>query len=245
MAKLLEKIAEFVAECEAAYDLHIVSGNKVKLHDLKKLRKALLKLVKSEKVVIVHGPGTKKNPLQRSLEKLDEYDKKLRDYTQHLYRMGERNSYSKTDPDATFMRMKEDHMLNGQLKPGYNIQHAVDSEYIVYVSASWHPTDTCTLIPLLQEMDSRLSFKYQNIVADSGYESEENYAFLEKEGRTTFIKPKNYEISKTKKYKTDISLMENMTYDKDQDLYIVRGGRKGPLSGRLKRAKIGRIKKTI
>ena len=225
MAKLREKIAEFVAECEAAYDLHIVSGNKVKLHDLKKLHKALLKLVKSEKVVIVHGPGTKKNPLQRSLEKLDEYDKKLRDYTQHLYRMGERNSYSKTDPDATFMRMKEDHMLNGQLKPGYNIQHAVDSEYIVYVSASWHPTDTCTLIPLLQEMDSRLSFKYQNIVADSGYESEENYAFLEKEGRTTFIKPKNYEISKTKKYKTDISLMENMTYDKDQDLYICKNNK--------------------
>ena len=54
----------------------------------------------------------------------------------------ERNSYSKTDPDATFMRMKEDHMLNGQLKPAYNLQHGVDSEYIVWLTVGPQPTDT-------------------------------------------------------------------------------------------------------
>lgn len=64
-----------------------------------------------------------------------------------LYTLGDRNSYSKTDPDATFMRMKEDAMLNGQLKPAYNIQHGVDSEYITWIDISLRPTDTCTLIP--------------------------------------------------------------------------------------------------
>lgn len=64
-----------------------------------------------------------------------------------LYTLGDRNSYSKTDPDATFMRMKEDAMLNGQLKPAYNIQHGVDSEYITWIDISPRPTDTRTLIP--------------------------------------------------------------------------------------------------
>ena len=70
--------------------------------------------------------------------------------------MGDRNSYSKTDPDATFMRMKEDAMKNGQLKPGYNIQFGVDAEYIVWISAGPQPTDTTTLIPFLDSIKSRL-----------------------------------------------------------------------------------------
>ena len=50
----------------------------------------------------------------------------------HKYRMyhetfGDRNSFSKADPDATFMRMKDDHMKNGQLKPGYNVQAATEN----------------------------------------------------------------------------------------------------------------------
>ena len=58
------------------------------------------------------------------------------------YACGERNSYSKTDPDATFMRMTEDHMLNGQLKPAYNLQHGVDLEYITWLTINPNPTDT-------------------------------------------------------------------------------------------------------
>ncbi len=72
------------------------------------------------------------------------------------------------------MRMKEDYMRNGQLKPGYNLQHGVDSEYITWLTVSWHPTDSRTLIPFLTEMYHFLGFRYTNIVADSGYESEEN-----------------------------------------------------------------------
>ena len=99
------------------------------------------------------------------------------------------------------MRMKEDAMLNGQLKPAYNLQHGVDSEYITWIDISAKPTDTGTLIPFLKDMEKHLSFRYQEIVADAGYESEENYLFLEKNGQSSFIKPMNYEISKTQNIK--------------------------------------------
>lgn len=93
--------------------------------------------------------------------------------------MGERNSYSKTDPDATFMRMKEDHMQNGQLKPGYNVQIAVHSEYIMGVGIFPNPNDTNTLIPFLHHLESLHTSKFRYIVADAGYDSYENLLWLE------------------------------------------------------------------
>ena len=148
-----------------------------------------------EGIVIVHGTGRRKTHLQKSIETLETYISKLKEYSKKLYVCGERNSYSKTDPDATFMRMKEDAMLNGQLKPAYNLQHGVDSEYITWLDISPRPTDSRTLIPFLKEMEAYLSFKYQEIVADAGYESEENYLFLKGNGQLSYIKPQNYEIS--------------------------------------------------
>ena len=82
-------------------------------------------------ISFVHGPGRRKSDAQKEWEALDELRLRWRDYEEKLAVMGtDRNSYSKTDPDATFMRMKEDHMRNGQLKPGYNVQIGVNSEYI-------------------------------------------------------------------------------------------------------------------
>lgn len=92
---------------------------KVSLHKLKKLRKKLYALKKSEDITFVHGTGKRKSQLQKTTETLEAYIEKLKEYTKKLYVCGDRNSYSKTDPDATFMRMKEDAMLNGQLKPAY------------------------------------------------------------------------------------------------------------------------------
>ena len=112
--------------------------------------------------------------------------------------MGQRNSYSKTDKDATFMRMKEDHMRNGQLKPAYNVQFGVDSEYIVWASVGPQTTDTTTLIPFLKSIEKHTGFKYSKVIADSGYESEENYVFLEDNKQLSFLKTSDYEIKKTK-----------------------------------------------
>jgi hypothetical protein len=225
-AKLLEKLADFVADCEEQYGIELVYQNVVKLKHLKKLRKKLYILKTDGKIEFVYGCGKRKSPLQRSIEKLDEYLEKLKEYTQKVHICGDRNSFSKTDHDATFMRMKEDAMGNGQLKAGYNVQHGVDSEYITWLTVGPQSTDTTTLKPFLKRMEMHLKFKYEKVVADAGYESEENYAYLERNGQLAFIKPSNYEISKTRKYKTDIGRIENMEYHEDGDYYICRDGRR-------------------
>ena len=225
MEKLLQKLADYMRECEELYGLKLIHHNQVKMHHVKKLRKQLYALKESEGIVFVHGPGKRKSPLQKSIETLEGYLNKLKEYIQKLYKCGDRNSYSKTDPDATFMRMKEDPMGKGQPKAAYNIQHGIDSEYIVWLTTSSQPTDTNTLIPFLEEMKEHLGFKYKKIIADAGYESEENYSYLEKNGQIPFIKPVNYEISKTRKYRGDIGRIESMEYNEAADSYTCRNGK--------------------
>ena len=226
MIKLGEKISAFCAECEGLYGIKVVYEDQVTLQTLKNLKKKLYKLKKEEGIEFVHGIGKRKHALQRSIETLDEYISKLKEYKEKLRICGKRNSYSKTDTDATFMRMKEDAMLNGQLKPAYNLQHGVDSEYVTWLGIYSNPTDVLTLIPFLKDMEKYMPFKYKNIVADAGYESEENYVFIENNGQVGYIKPQNYELSKTRNYKNDISRRENMDYDPETDSYTCRNGKK-------------------
>ena len=245
--KLLMKLADFVAECEQLYGLKIVYGDTVKMKHVKKLRKKLYALKQSENVVFVHGIGKRKMPLQKSIETLEDYLSRFKKYNHQIHICGGRNSYSKTDHDATFMRMKEDAMGNGQLKPAYNLQHGVDSEYITWLTIGPQPTDTTTLIPFLKDAEEHLEFKYKNITTDAGYESEENYAFLEGNGQLSYIKPANYEISKTRRYKKDIGKIENMEYDAETDVYICRNAKRlAPEHVRHSKSKTGYVsEKTI
>lgn len=225
-AKLIERITDLVAECEEMYGLKLVYKGEISIHSLKRIRKKLYAVKESENISFVHGAGRRKSAIQRSIETLECYIERLKEYTKKIYACGERNSYSKTDPDATFMRMKEDHMLNGQLKPAYNLQHGVDSEYITWLTVNPNPTDTKTLIPFLKDMERNLGFKYTDIVADAGYESEENYLFIESNNQTAYIKPKSYELSKKSRFKADIGRVENMVYDEEKDFYICKNDRK-------------------
>ena len=234
--KLLIKIADLIAECEQLYGIQIVHGDIVKMKHIKRLRKKLYALKQEENIVFVHGIGKRKTRLQKNIETLEDYLDRLKGYTKKLHICGKRNSYSKTDPDATFMRMKEDAMGNGQLKPAFNLQHGVDSEYIVWLTIGPQPTDTTTLIPFLKETEEYLTFKYQKIIADAGYESEENYVFLDQNQQLAFIKPSNYEISKKRKYKNDIGRIENMKYDEKSDSYICKNGKQLPFT-HLRRSK--------
>ena len=247
MAKLLIKIADLVQECEELYGIRLVYKNVVKMKHVKKLRKKLYAIKKLEGIEFVHGCGKRKSPLQKSIEKLEEYLSKFKEYNKKVYTCGSRNSYSKTDVDATFMRMKEDAMKNGQLKPAYNVQHGVDAEYISWLTVGPQPTDTTTLIPFLKSMEENLNFKYLKIVADSGYESEENYSFIEENKQLAFIKPANYEISKTRKFKNDISKIDNMIYDAENDCYICQNGKHLKVAGtKIKKSKTGyKSEKTI
>jgi len=197
---------------------------------LKKLRS----LVSAEKMAyekadieFVHGIGRRKTPEQRAWEKINDLLVRWEDYERKLFMMGNtRNSYSKTDPDATFMHMKEDHMRNGQLKPGYNVQIAVNSEYITGVAAFSNRTDSGTLQPFLRHLERNHRQKYRSVVADAGYESLDNYLYLEDNGQTSFIKPINYEAQKTKKFKAQIGRRENMRYNEQEDCYICAEDRK-------------------
>lgn len=227
--KLGDKIAVFVEELELSYGLRFIfNRKKFGQKTLKKIRKKLYSLKKEEGIEFVHGCGKRKTKLQKDIETLEGYIDKLKKYNQKIHKCGSRNSYSKTDNDATFMRMKEDHMQNGQLKPTYNLQHGVDSEYITWLNVTQRPTDTRTLIPFLKDMEENLTFHYRDIVADAGYESEENYLFIEENGQAAYIKPNNYERSKTRKYKKDIGGVENMTYDEEKDCYICNNGKEIP-----------------
>lgn len=117
-------------------------------------------------------------------------------------------------------------MKNGQLKAAYNVQLAVESEYIVGVGIFPNPTDTRTLIPFLQHMDSCFGLKPKHVVADAGYDSEENLEWLQKHGYESVIKPAQYENSKKKQYKKRIDLPSNMEYDPEKDEYTCAKGRK-------------------
>lgn len=240
MPKVLNNIPNFVLKCEKDFGIKVIYKGEVKIYHLKKLLKKLKKIVKENGIVFVHGKGNKKTLIQKSVEELCSYIDRLKKYTKDLHIMGERNSYSKTDNDATFMRMKEDHMKNGQLKPAYNIQLGVDSEYIVWVSAGPQPADTTTLIPFLKSIEENTKLKYPKIIADAGYESEENYVFLENNNQLSFIKPANYEKSKTRKYKNDIGRADNMDYDLENDYYICKNNKKLYVSGtKTKKSKTG------
>ena len=124
------------------------------------------------------------------------------------------------------MHLKEDHMRNGQLKAAYNVQVGVDSEYIVGVDIYQNRADSGTLIPFMDKMEERFGRKYKNLVADAGYESEENYRYLEEQEITPYIKPSNYEYSKTRKFQRDMEFRLAMNYDEGTDTYTCKGNRK-------------------
>lgn len=175
----------------------------------------------------VYGRGKRKSELQKDIELLQGMLNRNRKYAVYQQNFQGRNSFSKTDPDATFMHMKEDHMRNAQLKPGYNIQFGVEGEYITGVLVSSERSDQLTLIPLLESMENHLLKSYTDVTADAGYESEENYTYFEgKPATECYIKPQNYERSKTKKYKSNMALRENMPYDEDLDEYTCQAGKK-------------------
>ena len=158
---------------------------------------------------------------------------KLEEYAQKEEVLGERNSYSKTDQDATFMRMKEDHMNNGQPKPAYNLQLSTSRQFVVNYTLHQKPTDTTTLKPHMEEY-SRLYGHYpENITADAGYGSEENYAYLEENGVEAFVKYNYFhkEQRESKSNRKTYGLLDNLYYDRQNDRYICPMGQLMDRSG--------------
>ena len=225
--KLLKKIHEELPAKLKEVGIRFYVPEKIAVRQLKKLRKRIHVRLEADGIAFVSGKGKRKTPLQRLSEWVDQCLVKLKQYTNDIHICGNRNSYSKTDHDATFMHMKEDYMRNGQLKPGYNVNVATCSEFIIGSYISSDRSDMHTLIPFMEQL--RKDYKGMNIdsvVVDSGYESEENYCWFEAHPETElYVKPGNHEVARHKKYRTDISRRENMAYDAQTDTYTCANGK--------------------
>jgi len=158
--------------------------------------------------------------------------KNLEKYLEQEAILGERNSYSKTDTGATFMRMKEDHMKNGQLKPAYNAQISTENQIIVHYTIHQNPTDTKTLKPHLdnfeQTFGEEVLKKMEEITADAGYGSEENYDYLELKDLTAYVKYNTFDKEQDKNYqkKHKPFSKENLYYNQEEDFYVCPMGQR-------------------
>ena len=163
----------------------------------------------------------KRRTLKSKKRKLKIRRDKMKEHQDKLAICGNRNSYSKTDHDATFMKVKEDPMQNGQLKPAYNLQIATSNQYILGYDIFQNPTDTKTLQPFLEKLkiENRVP-KY--IVADAGYGSESNYRYLEDNfSEHIAVIPYGTMLKeKSKKWKTDERKVMNWNYNDKEDYYV-------------------------
>lgn len=180
--KLYQKITKQINELNERYQETDIYFELHETYDVKYLfniKNFLKKEIEFNKIDFVEGKGKKKDPLQRNYEHILEYISKISEYQNHLEIMGpNRNSYAKTDRSATFMHMKEDHMRNSQLKPGYNIQIGVADEYILHMDIYQDRSDYKTLMPFLEGFKKRYDFYPTYPVADAGYGGLVNYRYL-------------------------------------------------------------------
>jgi transposase len=169
-----------------------------------------------------------KEPDKKTQKKLaelqQEYLPRLEKYENQLETLEDRNSFSKTDTDATFMRMKEDHMKNGQLKPAYNPQISTENQFVTHYSIHQTPGDTTTLKHHLESFEQLHKRQSQTVVADAGYGSEENYEFMEQNDIEAFVKYNYFHMEQKRKIKKNIFLPQNLYYNNEQDYFVCSMG---------------------
>ena len=170
----------------------------------------------------------KEQKIKKIVNKINkDFKPRLEKYNKDLEIMGEnRNSYSKTDNDATFMHMKEDHMRNGQLKPGYNIQVGSCNGFVVNWSTHQNRNDNGTLIPHYERYQRFFGKLPDSTGADSGYGNQENYEFLKRNHIKNYIKYPLFHKEQTEKFKSMKYNWQNMMYDEVNDKFICPEGKK-------------------
>ena len=158
---------------------------------------------------------------KKAAKELKDIKARKEKYQKYLEILGERNSFSKTDNDATFMRMKDDYMKNGQLKAGYNIQIATEGQYALAYDVYPNPTDTRTLIPFLDTIANKYFQLPKYIAADAGYGSEQNYEdIIEKRELEAVIPYTMHRKEQKKEHKNNPFNTANWYYDEEEDYYI-------------------------
>ena len=221
--KLMDKIRILLEQVDEV----IAQENSMKDTPVEFTPAMLSDIVNELKEVLEHQPVTKDKEQKKvirekkkQVRELEEYRDKLIEYDNHLDTLGERNSYSKTDPDATFMRMKEDAMRNGQTQPGYNLQIGTENQFLIDFRLFPNPTDTLTLIPFFHSFEQRYNRLPTVGVADSGYGSEENYRFMQDNGIEAFVKYNYFHKEQRPRYTPNPFHAESLHYNAGEDYYV-------------------------
>ena len=159
--------------------------------------------------------------LAKAMKKMrEDYLPRQKKYEEQESKFQGRNSYSKTDEGATFMRMKEDHMKNGQLKPGYNIQIGTEKQFVVRYSVHQRPGDSGCLVPHMKGLKAQLGRLPKKLIADAGYGSEENYAYLDDEEIEAYVKYNTFHQEQKKRSKKKRFLADQFPYDEEKDVFL-------------------------
>jgi transposase len=183
----------------------------------------------------LHKPKKKRGRKSKSkLQKAQAALKKLEEdclprqkkYEEQERKLAGRNSYSKTDVDATFMRMKDDYMKNGQLKPGYNLQMGTEGQFVVGFSVHQRPGDPGCLVPHLKGLKEKLGRLPKNVIADSAYGSEENYAYLNQEQVGNYLKYNSFGKEQRPRYKSNLFASDQLEYDPEKEELICPAGKR-------------------
>ena len=220
-AKLEKNVRAVLEQAEQALEMEQEESGTERALTAKEMEERTERILEKMKEKEDNGERALDKPLRKAVEKVaKESVGKMREYEEKLEILGERNSYSKTDPDATFMRMKEDAMNNGQTKPGYNVQIATENQYITNYGIYWRPTDQGTLIPFMTTFSERYGVQSSKAVADSGYGSEQNYAWMEENGIEAFVKYNMFHAEDKRKYRKDAFLVQNLYYNVEEDYYV-------------------------
>ena len=226
---LLQQINEQMAQDKAA-DVDTLELPPQTLCEISKEFKEALGSAPEAKTKEEKAAQRGKNKMFKELER---HGEKLAEYNSRLEQMEGRNSISKTDPSATFMRMKEDAMCNGQTKPGYNLQISSENQFITDFALFPNPTDTLTFIPFLGSFPGRYGRFPKRVVADSGYGSEENYRFMDEAGIEGFVKYNRFHLEHRPRYKPDTFHTDSLYYNEEGDYYICPMGQRMSRTGTL------------
>ena len=222
-ARLLEKIRMLLEQIDDVIAQDNASGQeKVEFTPelLHSMASELNAALASEPKPVTTEEKERRKERKKQARELQEKADKLAVYDEHLEKLGDRNSYSKTDPDATFMRLKEDAMNNGQTKPAYNLQIGTENQFITDFMLFPNPTDTLTMIPFLSSYSSRYDRLPRESCADAGYGSEENYSFMDANGMEAYVKYNYFHKEQKKPFMEDIFRLENLYYNKEQDYFV-------------------------
>ncbi|MBV7282860.1 IS1182 family transposase [Corynebacterium sp. TAE3-ERU30] len=201
---------------------------------------------KMSKIIKEKSTDAKRKAKARYIKK--NFADRLEKYQQQEEILQSRNSYSKTDPDATFMRMKDDHMQNGQLKPGYNAQISTENQIIVNYTLHQDTNDLHTLKSHLQNHFELYGSLPQELTADAGYGSEENFKLLNEKGIKAYVKyplfDKEQGTSKKKKTRNKPFDRDSLYYNKEEDYYVCPMGQVMEKSKEItKKTKSGYVQK--